>query len=118
MKITEMTIIEMIKHSCIRLIGLVLIAIPLMMCYPILFLLGFSERVSTITTAILSVFAYVLLIRYFEPILRRTLALRLIPLIFLVIVLVLRFLPFSPPKVQDNLEKERLRRIEYRKVIS
>jgi hypothetical protein len=118
MKLTEMKLTEMIKQSCIRLVGLILITIPLMACYPIMFFLGFSDRISTISTVCLSIVAYFLMIRHVEPFLCRVLPLELVPLILLGVIFVLRILPFTTSKTQERLEENRLKRIELKKVIS
>lgn len=68
-----MNLTEVIKQKTLRLIGLVLITIPLMACYPTLCLLGFSGRISTIATVLLSGAAYILLVTRIEPLLRRML---------------------------------------------
>lgn len=68
-----MNMIEIIKQKTLRLIGLVLITIPLMACYPILLYLGLSQRISTIATVLLSGAAYILLVTHIEPVLRRIL---------------------------------------------
>lgn len=69
----KMNMIETIKQKTLRLIGLVLITIPLMGCYPILLYLGLSQRISTIATVLLSGTAYILLVALIEPLLRRIL---------------------------------------------
>ena len=62
-----MNIRKIIKEKTLRLIGLVLITIPLMAFYPILLYLGLSVKIAAIAT--------VCLIRYrvtrIEPVLRR-----------------------------------------------
>ena len=63
----------MSKEKTLGLIGLVLITIPLMACYPILLYLGLSQRISTIITVLLSGAAYILLVTRIEPVLRRML---------------------------------------------
>ena len=68
-----MNMIELVKEKTLRLIGLVLITIPLMACYPILLYLGLSQRISTIVTVPLSGAAYILLVTCIEPFLRRML---------------------------------------------
>ena len=118
MKIMKVIITEMLKRICIRLMSLVLIAIPLFACYPLLILLGFSERISTVTTIVLSVVAYFSMIRWVEPFLRRTVALSMVPLILLGIVFLLRLFPFRLSDVQERLEKNRDKRLEYKRVIS
>ena len=118
MKITDMKITDMIKHSLVRLVGLVLITIPLIACYPIMVFLGLPTPSSAIATACLTAVAYFWLIRRVEPILRRVLSLELVPLILLVAIFLLRFLPFESPKIQENLEETRHKRIAIKKAIS
>ena len=69
-----MNMIELVKEKTLRLIGLVLITIPLMACYPMLLYLGLSQRISTIAVVLLSGAAYILLITRIEPVLRRMLS--------------------------------------------
>ena len=64
---------ETIKEKTLRLIGLILITIPLMTCYPILLHLGVSIEIATIATACLSGIAYILLVIRIEPRLRQIL---------------------------------------------
>ena len=64
---------ETIKEKTLRLIGLILITIPLMTCYPILLYLGLSIKIATIATACLSGIAYILLVIRIEPLLRQIL---------------------------------------------
>ena len=64
---------EAIKEKTLRLIGLILITIPLMTCYPILLHLGLSIKISTIATVCLSCIAYILLVIRIEPLLRQIL---------------------------------------------
>lgn len=118
MKITDMKITDMIKHSLVRLVGLVLITIPLIACYPIMVFLGLPTPSSAIATACLTAVAYFWLIRRVEPILRRVLSLELVPLMLLVAIFLLRFLPFESPKIQENLEENRHKRIAIKKAIS
>ena len=60
-----MNMIELIKEKTLWLIGAVLITIPLIACYPILRLLGFSAKIGTVVTVCLSIIAYIfLVIRY------------------------------------------------------
>ena len=68
-----MNMMETIKEKTLRLIGLVLITIPLMACYPILLYLGLSTKIATIATVCLSGIAYILLVIRIEPFLRRIL---------------------------------------------
>lgn len=79
--------IVLIKEKTLRLIGLVLITIPLMTCYSILLYLGLSQRISTIATVLLSGAAYILLITCIEPFLRR-------------------MLPFIRPKARRNADEK------------
>ena len=116
--IAKITITEIIKRSCIRLISLILITIPLFASYPILILFGFSEKISTFSTVCLSVVLYFSTIRWVEPFLRRTVALRVTPLILFIIILLLRWLPISDSNVRERLEENRDKRIEYRKTTS
>ena len=118
MQIAEMTITEIIKRGCIRLINLILITIPLFACYPILTLLGFSEKISVSSTVCLSVVVYFSTIRWVEPFLRLIVALRVIPVILFAIIFLLRWLPFSDSNVRERLEENRHKRIEYRKAAS
>ena len=83
-----MNLTEMIKQKTLRLIGLVLITIPLMACYPTLRLLGFSGGISTIATVLLSGIAYILLVTCIEPFLRK-------------------ILPFMQPKPQHKFKEKR-----------
>ena len=69
----KMNMREIIKEKTLRLIGLVLITIPLMACYPILLHLGLSIKIAVIVTVCLSGVAYILLVIRIEPFLRRTL---------------------------------------------
>lgn len=64
-----MNIRETIKEKTLRLIGLILIVIPLMACYPLLFYIGLSVKISTIITVCLSIIAYILLVTRIEPLL-------------------------------------------------
>ena len=68
-----MNMIELIKEKTLWLIGAVLITIPLIACYPILRLLGFSANIGTIVTVCLSIIAYIFLVIRIEPFLRKTL---------------------------------------------
>lgn len=67
-----MNMIEIIKEKTLWLIGAVLITIPLIACYPILRLLGFSAKIGTVVTVCLSIIAYILLVIRIEPFLRKT----------------------------------------------
>ena len=69
----KMNVREIIKEKTLRLIGLVLITIPLMACYPILLHLGLSIKIAVIVTVCLSGVAYILLVTRIEPFLRRML---------------------------------------------
>ena len=64
---------ETIKEKTLRLIGLVLITIPLMACYPILLYLGLSTKIATIAIVCLSGIAYIFLLIRIEPFLRKIL---------------------------------------------
>lgn len=68
-----MNIRETIKEKTLRLIGLILITIPLMAFYPILLHLGMSIKIATIATVCLSGIAYILLVIRIEPLLRQIL---------------------------------------------
>ncbi len=68
-----MNMIEIVKEKTLWLIGAVLITIPLIACYPILRLLGFSAKIGTVVTVCLSIIAYILLVIRIEPFLRKTL---------------------------------------------
>ncbi|MDE0553654.1 MAG: hypothetical protein OXI24_05535 [Candidatus Poribacteria bacterium] len=68
-----MNMIETMKEKTLRLIGLVLITIPLMACYPILLYLGLSVKIAAIVTVCLSGVAYILLVIRIEPFLRKIL---------------------------------------------
>ncbi|MDE0425114.1 MAG: hypothetical protein OXN25_09615 [Candidatus Poribacteria bacterium] len=68
-----MNMIEIIKEKTLWLIGAVLITIPLLACYPILKFLGLSSKVATIATACLSGIAYIFLVTYIQPFLRKIL---------------------------------------------
>lgn len=68
-----MNIIELIKEKTLWLIGAVLITIPLLVCYPILRLLGLPERVASIATVCLTGVAYILLVTCIKPFLRKIL---------------------------------------------
>ena len=68
-----MNMMETIKEKILRLIGLVLITIPLMACYPILLYLGLSTKIATIAIVCLSGIAYIFLVIRIEPFLRRIL---------------------------------------------
>ena len=68
-----MNMIELIKEKTLWLIGAVLITIPLIACYPILRLLGFSAKIGTIVTVCLSIIVYILLVIRIEPFLRKIL---------------------------------------------
>ena len=70
-----MNIKETIKEKTLRLIGLVLITIPLIASYTTLRLFDLSARIATIATVCLSGIAYFILVIYFEPFLRRMLSL-------------------------------------------
>ena len=60
---------ETIKEKTLRLIGLILITIPLMTCYPILLHLGLSIKIAAIATVCLSGIAYIFLVIRIEPLL-------------------------------------------------
>ena len=68
-----MNIRETIKEKTLRLIGLILIVIPLMACYPLLFYIELSVKIATIATVCLSFIAYILLVTRIEPLLGRML---------------------------------------------
>ena len=68
-----MNMIEIIKEKTLWLIGAVLITVPLIACYPILRLLGFSAKIGTVVTVCLSIIAYIFLVIRIEPFLRKTL---------------------------------------------
>ena len=53
-------IAEMVKQKCFRLMVLLLISVPLMVCYPIVLILGVSPGVSSFAVVLLSVVVYVL----------------------------------------------------------
>lgn len=82
---------ETIKEKTLRLIGLVLITIPLMACYPILLYLGLSIKIAAIATACLSGIAYIFLVICIEPFLRR-------------------ILPFTQSKAPDEFSAATLKR--------
>ena len=84
-----MNIRETIKEKTLRLIGLILITIPLLVCYPTLLHLGFSVKIATIATVCLSIIAYILLVTRIEPLLGR-------------------MLPFLNPKTQTEFTSEKL----------
>ena len=84
-----MNIRETIKEKTLRLIGLILITIPLLVCYPTLVHLGFSVKIATIATVCLSIIAYILLVTRIEPLLGR-------------------MLPFLSPKTQTEFTSEKL----------
>ncbi len=86
-----MNMIELIKEKTLWLIGAVLITIPLIACYPILRLLGFSGKIGTIVTVCLSIIAYILLVIRIEPFLRK-------------------ILPFIQTKAQDEFSAAILKR--------
>ncbi len=83
-----MNIIETIKEKTLRLIGLILITIPLMVWYPILLHIGLSVEIATIATLCLSIIAYILLVTLIEPLLRR-------------------MLPFLTPKTKTDFISEK-----------
>ena len=62
---------EMIKQKTLRLIGLLVIAIPLIGAYTILRLLDLSSSIASIVTVCLSGVAYILLVTRLEPLLRQ-----------------------------------------------
>lgn len=64
---------ETIKEKTLRLIGLILITIPLMACYPILLHLGLSIKITTIVTVCVSIIAYIMLVTRIEPFLPKVL---------------------------------------------
>lgn len=68
-----MNIIEKIKEKTLRLIGLILIAIPLMVCYPTLLYIGMSVEIASIATVCLTIIAYILLVTHIELLLGRML---------------------------------------------
>lgn len=68
-----MNIRETVKEKTLRLIGLILITIPLLACYPMLLHLGLSIKIATILTICLSIIAYILLVTHIEPFLGRIL---------------------------------------------
>ena len=68
-----MNIRKIIKEKTLRLIGLVLITIPLMAFYPILLYLGLSVKIAAIATVCLSGTGYILLVIRIEPFLRKIL---------------------------------------------
>ncbi|MYC76955.1 hypothetical protein F4X10_14415 [Candidatus Poribacteria bacterium] len=70
-----MNMIEIIREKTLWLIGAVSITIPLLACYPILKFLGLSSKVATIATACLSGIAYIFLVTYIQPFLRKILPL-------------------------------------------
>lgn len=82
---------ETIKEKTLRLIGLILITIPLMACYPILLYLGLSIKMAAIATACLSGIAYILLVIHIEPFL-------------------FRILPFIQSKASDKFSAATLKR--------
>ncbi|MYB66527.1 hypothetical protein F4X73_17725 [Candidatus Poribacteria bacterium] len=84
-----MNIRETIKEKTLRLIGLILIVIPLMACYPILLYIGLSVKIATIATVCLSIIAYILLVTRIEPLLGS-------------------MLPFLSPNTQEKLTWEEL----------
>ena len=84
-----MNIRETIKEKTLRLIGLILITIPLLVCYPTLLHFGFSVKIATIATVCLSIIAYILLVTRIEPLLGR-------------------MLPFLNPKTQTEFTSEKL----------
>ena len=86
-----MNMIELIKEKTLWLIGAVLITIPLIACYPILRLLGFSAKIGTIVTVCLSIIVYILLVIRIEPFLRK-------------------ILPFIQTKAQDEFSAAILKR--------
>lgn len=86
-----MNMIELIKEKTLWLIGAVLITIPLIACYPILRLLGFSAKIGTVVTVCLSIIAYILLVIRIEPFLRK-------------------ILPFIQTKAQDEFSAAILKR--------
>lgn len=79
---------ELIKEKTLWLIGAVLVTIPLMACYPILRILGISEKSGTIVTVCLSGVAYILLVTRIEPFLRK-------------------ILPFMQSKAQNEFKEKR-----------
>ena len=68
-----MNMMEIIREKTLWLIGAVSITIPLLACYPILKSLGLSSKIATITTACVSGIAYILLVTYIQPFLRKIL---------------------------------------------
>ena len=85
-----MNLIETLKEKTLRLIGLILITIPLMACYPILLYLGLSQQISIIAMVLLSGAAYVLLVTRIEPFL-------------------LQMLPFVRPKIENKFSAAKLK---------
>ncbi len=85
-----MNMIEILKRKTLRLIGLLLCLIPVMACYPILYFLGCSATVATLTTVLFSGVAYILLLTRIEPFLRK-------------------ILPFARPKSWNESEAAGLR---------
>ena len=84
-----MNLKKMIKQKTLRLIGLVLIAVPLITCYTILRILNLSANITAIITVCLSGIIYLLLVTCIEPFLRK-------------------MLPFLDPKIQPNFTSEKL----------
>ena len=68
-----MNLTATIKQKTLRLIGLMLIAIPLIASYTILRVLGSSTKIASIAAICLSGIAYFLLVLYIEPFLRQKL---------------------------------------------
>lgn len=86
-----MNLTEMIKQKTLRLVGLMLIAIPLIASYTILRVLGSSTKIASIAAVCLSCIAYFLLVLYIEPFLRQK-------------------LPFTGPKAQNEFSAAILKR--------
>ena len=63
----------MIKQKTLRLLGLVLIAVPLIACYTILRIFNLSANITAIITVCLSGIVYLLLVTRIEPFLGRML---------------------------------------------
>lgn len=79
----------MIKQKTLRLIGLVLIAVPLIACYTGLRILNLSANITAIVTVCLSGIIYLLLVTRLEPLLGR-------------------MLPFLSPKTQTEFTSAKL----------
>ena len=86
-----MNLTETFKQKTLRLIGLMLIAIPLIASYTILRVLGSSTKIASIAAVCLSGIAYFLLVLYIEPFLRQK-------------------LPFTRPKAPNEFSAAILKR--------